>query len=39
MVNNWLTQIAEAIGENKWLAPVLALVAGIYEVVTGKREV
>ena len=29
MIDNWLTQIAEAIGENMWLAPVLALVAGI----------
>ncbi len=29
MIDNWLTQIAEAIGENMWLAPVLALVAGV----------
>lgn len=29
MINDWLSQIAEVIGSNSWLAPVLALVAGI----------
>lgn len=29
MVNNWLSQIAEIIGSNMWLAPILALIAGI----------
>lgn len=29
MIDSWLTQIAEVIGENMWLAPVLALIAGI----------
>lgn len=29
MVNDWLNRIAEVIGDNIWLAPVLALVAGI----------
>lgn len=29
MINDWLNQIAEVIGANMWLAPILALVAGI----------
>ena len=29
MINDWLNQIAEVIGNNIWLAPILALVAGI----------
>lgn len=29
MIDNWLNQIADIISENIWLAPVLALVAGI----------
>lgn len=29
MINNWLNQIADVIGKNMWLAPVLALAAGI----------
>lgn len=29
MINGWLDQIAEVIGNNIWLAPILALVAGI----------
>lgn len=29
MVNDWLNQIAEVIGNNMWLAPVLALIAGV----------
>ena len=29
MIDSWLTQIAEVIGENMWLAPVLALIAGL----------
>lgn len=34
MINTWLNQIAQVIGENMWLAPVLALVAGILTSVT-----
>lgn len=29
MINDWLNQIARVIGDNMWLAPILALVAGI----------
>lgn len=29
MINDWLNQIAEVIGDNMWIAPILALVAGI----------
>ena len=29
MIDNWLNQIADVIGKNMWLAPVLALAAGI----------
>ena len=29
MIDAWLNQIAEAISGNMWLAPILALVAGI----------
>lgn len=29
MINDWLTLIAEAISNNMWFAPVLALVAGV----------
>lgn len=29
MINNWLSQIAEIIGSNMWLAPILALIAGV----------
>lgn len=29
MINDWLNQIAKVIGDNMWLAPILALVAGI----------
>ncbi len=34
MVDSWLTQIAETISKNMWLAPVLALVAGILTSIT-----
>lgn len=29
MINDWLSQIAETIGSNLWLAPILALIAGV----------
>lgn len=29
MINDWLSQIAETIGSNMWLAPILALIAGV----------
>lgn len=29
MINDWLSQIAENIGNNMWIAPILALIAGI----------
>lgn len=29
LINDWLNQIAEVIGNNMWLAPVLALIAGV----------
>lgn len=29
MIDNWLNQIADVIGQNMWLAPVLVLIAGI----------
>lgn len=34
MIDTWLNQIALMLGENMWLAPVLALVAGILTSVT-----
>ena len=34
MIDTWLNQIALTLGENMWLAPVLALVAGILTSVT-----
>lgn len=34
MLNTWLNQIAEAIGTSLWLAPLLALLAGILTSVT-----
>ena len=34
MINSWLSQIAEVIGNNMWLAPLLALLAGILTSVT-----
>ena len=34
MINDWLSQIAEIIGTNMWLAPVLAFIAGILTSMT-----
>lgn len=34
MINDWLSQIAETISSNMWLAPFLALIAGILTSVT-----
>lgn len=34
MINTWLTQIAEVIHTNSWLAPLLALLAGVLTSVT-----
>lgn len=34
MINIWLTQIAEVINTNSWLAPLLALLAGVLTSVT-----
>lgn len=34
MIDNWLTQIAEVIGNNAWIAPLLALAAGVLTSVT-----
>ena len=34
MINAWLTQIAEIIRTQMWLAPLLALLAGILTSVT-----
>ncbi len=34
MINSWLSQIAEVIGNNMWLAPLLALLAGLLTSVT-----
>lgn len=34
MINDWLSQIAGVIGSNSWMAPVLALVAGILTSMT-----
>ncbi len=34
MINTWLSQIAETIGNNMWLAPLLALLAGVITSVT-----
>ncbi len=34
MINTWLSQIAETIGNNMWLAPLLALLAGVLTSVT-----
>lgn len=34
MIQNWLSQIAQVIGDNVWIAPVLAIVAGILTSLT-----
>lgn len=34
MIDTWLNQIAEIIGSNLWLAPLLALIAGVLTSVT-----
>ena len=34
MINDWLSQIAENIGNNMWIAPFLALLAGVLTSVT-----
>lgn len=34
MINAWLEQIGQAIGQNLWLAPLLALLAGVLTSVT-----
>ncbi len=34
MIDNWLTQISETISNNMWLAPLLALIAGVLTSVT-----
>lgn len=34
MIDTWLNQIAEIIGSNPWLAPILALLAGVLTSVT-----
>ncbi|MDO5017881.1 MAG: cytochrome c biogenesis protein CcdA [Lagierella massiliensis] len=34
MINSWLSQIASIIGENVWIAPILALIAGILTSLT-----
>lgn len=34
MIDTWLSQIAEVIGRNVWLAPLLALLAGVLTSVT-----
>ena len=34
MIDGWLSQMAEVIGNNMWLAPLLALLAGILTSVT-----
>lgn len=34
MINTWLSQIAQLIGQNMWLAPLLALTAGILTSIT-----
>ena len=34
MIDTWLSQIAEVIGRNMWLAPLLALLAGVLTSVT-----
>lgn len=34
MIDTWLSQIAEVIGNNMWLAPLLALLAGVLTSVT-----
>lgn len=34
MINDWLAQIAEVIGNNIWLAPILALASGILTSMT-----
>ncbi|HBF7768576.1 cytochrome c biogenesis protein CcdA [Clostridioides difficile] len=34
MVDSWLSQLAEMIGKNVWIAPILALIAGILTSIT-----
>ena len=34
MIDNWLTQISQTISNNMWLAPLLALIAGVLTSVT-----
>ncbi len=34
MIDNWLTQISQIIAQNAWLAPLLALVAGVLTSMT-----
>lgn len=34
MIDSWLSQIAEVIGNNMWLAPLLALLAGVLTSIT-----
>lgn len=34
MIDSWLTQIAEIISNNMWLAPILALIAGVLTSIT-----
>lgn len=34
MIDEWLSQIAEVIGNNMWLAPLLALLAGVLTSIT-----
>ena len=34
MIDGWLSQIAEVIGNNMWLAPLLALLAGVLTSIT-----
>ncbi|HBF8218528.1 cytochrome c biogenesis protein CcdA [Clostridioides difficile] len=34
MIDSWLSQLAEMIGKNVWIAPILALIAGILTSIT-----
>ena len=34
MIDGWLSQLAEIIGNNVWIAPILALLAGILTSIT-----
>lgn len=34
MIDGWLSQLAEMIGNNVWIAPILALLAGILTSIT-----